>query len=79
MAASPTTISQPEISRGPWFRQGMAVIWAIALAKLIFHIYFNNQYGYFRDEFDYLSCGDHLQWFHGHLALCPSGRVSGAS
>jgi Dolichyl-phosphate-mannose-protein mannosyltransferase len=40
----------------------MAMIWAIALGKLIFHIYFNNQYGYFRDEFDYLSCGDHLQW-----------------
>lgn len=40
----------------------MAVIWALALAKLIFHSYFNNQYGYFRDEFDYLSCGDHLQW-----------------
>lgn len=40
----------------------MAVIWAIALAKLAFHIYFNNRYGYFRDEFDYMSCGDHLQW-----------------
>jgi 4-amino-4-deoxy-L-arabinose transferase-like glycosyltransferase len=40
----------------------MAFIWAIALAKLIFHIYFNNRYGYFRDEFDYMSCGDHLQW-----------------
>ncbi len=62
MAASPTTISKPEINRGSWFSQGMAVIWAVALAKLFFHIYFNNQYGYFRDEFDYLSCGDHLQW-----------------
>jgi 4-amino-4-deoxy-L-arabinose transferase-like glycosyltransferase len=40
----------------------MAVVWTIALAKLIFHIYFNNRYGYFRDEFDYMSCGDHLQW-----------------
>jgi len=43
-------------------RQSMALIWVIALATLIFHIYFNNRYGYFRDEFDYLSCGDHLQW-----------------
>ena len=42
--------------------QGMWVIWALALAKLLFHIYFNNQYGYFRDEFDYMSCGDHLAW-----------------
>lgn len=40
----------------------MALIWAIALAKLLFHIYFNNRYGYFRDEFDYMSCGDYLQW-----------------
>jgi asparagine N-glycosylation enzyme membrane subunit Stt3 len=34
----------------------------IAMAKLLFHIYFNNRYGYFRDEFDYMSCGDHLAW-----------------
>lgn len=40
----------------------MAMIWAIALAKLLFHMYFNNRYGYFRDEFDYMACGDHLQW-----------------
>ncbi len=40
----------------------MALIWVITLAKLLFHIYFNNRYGYFRDEFDYMSCGDHLAW-----------------
>jgi hypothetical protein len=40
----------------------MVIVWAIALAKLVLHIYFNNRYGYFRDEFDYMSCGDHLQW-----------------
>jgi len=34
----------------------------MAFAKLLFHLYFNNRYGYFRDEFDYLSCSDHLQW-----------------
>ena len=43
-------------------RTGMVVVWAIALAKLLFHIYFNNRYGYFRDEFDYMSCGEHLSW-----------------
>ncbi|MGO9087552.1 MAG: glycosyltransferase family 39 protein [Candidatus Sulfotelmatobacter sp.] len=55
----------PSASETGWrrlFANGMAVIWAIALAKLVFHIYFNNRYGYFRDEFDYMSCGDHLQW-----------------
>src|SRR5437867_5529245 len=41
---------------------GMALIWAIALAKFVFHVYFNNRYGYFRDEFDYMACGDHLAW-----------------
>ena len=40
----------------------MAFVWAMALAKLVFHIYFNNRYGYFRDEFNYMACGDHLQW-----------------
>jgi hypothetical protein len=40
----------------------MALIWAIALAKFIFHVYFNNRYGYFRDEFDYIACGNHLAW-----------------
>jgi hypothetical protein len=40
----------------------MVIIWLVALAKLLFHIYFNNRYGYFRDEFDYISCGDHLAW-----------------
>jgi hypothetical protein len=44
------------------FANRMAVIWAIALANVLFHIYFNNRYGYFRDEFDYMSCGDHLAW-----------------
>ena len=59
-----TSSGLPSISRKPesYLTNGMALIWAIALAKLIFHIYFNNRYGYFRDEFDYLSCGDHLAW-----------------
>jgi hypothetical protein len=42
--------------------KAMWIILAIALAKLAFHCYFNNWYGYFRDEFDYMSCGDHLAW-----------------
>jgi len=59
--ASTTAVapSQTEKSQLP---SAVAIVWAIALAKLIFHIYFNNRYGYFRDEFDYMSCGDHLQW-----------------
>jgi hypothetical protein len=56
------TPSASDPGRRRLFANGMAVIWALALAKLVFHIYFNNHYGYFRDEFDYMSCGDHLQW-----------------
>lgn len=40
----------------------MALIWAIAVARFFFHLYFNNRYGYFRDEFDYIACGNHLAW-----------------
>lgn len=40
----------------------MALIWIVALADLLFHINFNNRYGYFRDEFDYIACGNHLAW-----------------
>ena len=60
MATSPVSVEAPK--RDTLLSTGMAFVWAIALAKLLLHIYFNNRYGYFRDEFDYMSCGDHLQW-----------------
>jgi hypothetical protein len=41
---------------------GMLTAIAIAFGLLLFHCYFNNRYGYFRDEFDYLACGNHLAW-----------------
>jgi hypothetical protein len=62
MASSPIAASAPGRDRQSFLGSGMAIIWAIALAKLLFHIYFNNRYGYFRDEFDYIACGDHLAW-----------------
>ena len=40
----------------------IAFIWAIAIVRFLFHLYFNNRYGYFRDEFDYMACGNHLAW-----------------
>ena len=62
MAATTLTISPPNRDKqSPWVT-GMAIVWVIALAKFLFHLYFNNRYGYFRDEFDYMSCGDHLSW-----------------
>jgi len=40
----------------------MLLVVLIAIAKFLLHCYFNNRYGYFRDEFDYIACGDHLAW-----------------
>ena len=40
----------------------MLIVVGVAFAKLVLHCVFNNRYGYFRDEFDYLACGDHLAW-----------------
>jgi Dolichyl-phosphate-mannose-protein mannosyltransferase len=59
MADATITLSAPR-DRSLFLASGMAIIWALALAELLFHIYFNNRYGYFRDEFDYIACGDHL-------------------
>jgi hypothetical protein len=62
MASPSSTLSAPTRSHETFLADEMAIIWAIAFAKLLFHIYFNNRYGYFRDEFDYIACGDHLAW-----------------
>src|SRR2546426_10583497 len=62
MASTSATVFAPPRRKESLLASGMLIIWGIALAKLIFHIYFNNRYGYFRDEFDYMSCGDHLAW-----------------
>ncbi len=61
MTSAPTTLSPPR-REIPFLAGGMLIVLAIALAKMLFHIYVNNRYGYFRDEFDYISCGDHLAW-----------------
>src|SRR6204780_2786437 len=62
MDAAPSTVANRDSTRQTLLSPGLALIWLIALAKLLLHIYFNNRYGYFRDEFDYISCGDHLGW-----------------
>ncbi|HUA15283.1 MAG TPA: glycosyltransferase family 39 protein [Verrucomicrobiae bacterium] len=62
MATPSSSVAIPAARRNSFFSSSLAVVCAIALADLLLHIYFNNRYGYFRDEFDYMSCGDHLQW-----------------
>jgi len=41
---------------------GTALLLYLALAKLLVHLWFSSGYGYFRDEFYYLACGEHLDW-----------------
>lgn len=40
----------------------MLIVVALAFGLLVFHCIFNNRYGYFRDEFNYMASGDHLAW-----------------
>src|SRR3954454_13613675 len=39
---------------------GAAIVFALAAAKLIFHLLIANRYGIFRDELYYLACSEHL-------------------
>jgi hypothetical protein len=41
---------------------GTALLLYLALAKLLVHLWFSSGYGYFRDEFYYIACGEHLDW-----------------
>ncbi len=48
--------------RQSFLADGMLLVLFLAFANFLLHLYFNNQYGYFRDEFDYMACGNHLAW-----------------
>jgi hypothetical protein len=62
MVSPVTTTSAPRREDKTVLASGMVIVSMIALAKLLLHIYFNNRYGYFRDEFDYIACANHLAW-----------------
>jgi len=50
----------------------MLVVLLLALANFLLHLYFNDRYGYFRDELNYMACGDHLAWgYVDHPPLIP--------
>lgn len=40
----------------------MGAVTALCCATFLLHLWFNSGYGYFRDEFDYISCSRHLAW-----------------
>jgi 4-amino-4-deoxy-L-arabinose transferase-like glycosyltransferase len=49
-----------------FFRQilssDLAILAYPALAKMLIHFLTNGQYGYFRDEFYFIACSEHLDW-----------------
>jgi len=40
----------------------MAVLLSLAFATLLLHVFTDGRYGFFRDEFYYIACGEHLDW-----------------
>src|SRR5467141_4541981 len=55
-----------------FFADGMPIVLFLAFLNFLLHFYFNNRYGYFRDEFDYMACGEHLAWgYVDHPPLIP--------
>src|SRR6266436_4834004 len=58
--------------RSSFLADGMLVVLLLALANFLLHLYFNDRYGYFRDELNYMACGDHLAWgYVDHPPLIP--------
>src|SRR6266852_2957275 len=62
MTSTAVPLSASTREKQAFLADGMLIVVAIALAKLVLHCVFNNRYDYFRDEFNYLACGDHLAW-----------------
>jgi hypothetical protein len=72
MTTTPVQSQIPAGGKPSFLADGMLVVLFLALANFLMHLYFNNRYGYFRDEFDYMACGDHLAWgYVDHPPLIP--------
>ena len=62
MSSSSAVVSRDRSERSSFWQGGMMVVAGIAAASFVLHFYFNNRYDYFRDEFDYIICGNHPAW-----------------
>jgi hypothetical protein len=62
MTSSATISLRPFGEKESLLAGGMGIVLAIAAARFALLLYFNDRYGYFRDEFDYMACGNHLAW-----------------
>jgi hypothetical protein len=62
METSSSGLNSATPEKPSFWTQGMIAVMIIAFGKFLLHMYFNNRYDYFRDEFDYMACGNHLAW-----------------
>ena len=66
------TASEPREPREPWARWQLAagtVVAALAILKLLLHLYAGRYYGYFVDELYNLALARHLAW--GYVDVAP--------
>jgi hypothetical protein len=72
MKSTTDQASALDSQKQPFLAEGMLIVLLLAFANFLMHLYFNNRYGYFRDEFDYIACGDHLAWgYVDHPPMIP--------
>jgi hypothetical protein len=62
MKITTDALPSSNLEKQSFLAEGMPIVLFLALANFLFHCYFNNRYGYFRDEFNYMACGNHLAW-----------------
>lgn len=62
ISSSGSRFSQDQPEKTSFWGNDMVPVVGIALAGFALHMIFNNRYGYFRDEFDYIICGNHPAW-----------------
>jgi hypothetical protein len=62
MHPAATTSSVESTDHPTFLRNGIPAVLGIAGFSFALHMIFNGGYGYFRDEFDYIACGNHPAW-----------------
>jgi hypothetical protein len=62
MSSLDVRYSQDQSEAQSVWQNGMIAVTAIAAFSFVLHMIFNNRYGYFRDEFNYIICGNHPAW-----------------
>jgi hypothetical protein len=61
-ASMPAAIAATETRKPSRYTSGEAIIVYLALVRIVLYFLAGPRYGYFRDEFYYLACGEHPAW-----------------